>query len=62
MLPENDQLSMQSFFGPGSDKLEEKIMQLGLGLPKLDSDLQKMQFEMQTLVQSYGSLQKVQKG
>ena len=55
-------MSLQSFFGTGSEKLEEKIMQLGVGLPKLDADLQKMQFEMQTLVQNYGELQKLQEG
>ena len=49
-LAAQDDISMQSFFGTGSEKLEEKIMQLGLGLPKLDADLQKMQYEMQTLV------------
>ena len=61
-MPPQEDISMQSFFGTGSEKLEEKIMQLGLGLPKLDADLHKMQFEMQMLVQSYGDLQKIQSG
>ena len=55
-LISQEDMSMQSFFGTGSEKLEEKIMHLGLGLPKLDGDLQKMQFEMQTLVQSFSEL------
>jgi len=38
--------SMAGFFGVGADKLEDKIMQLGVGLPKLDSDLKMMQIEM----------------
>ena len=40
----SEEITLQSFFGIGSEKLEEKIMQLGLGLPKLDSDLHQMQF------------------
>ena len=53
---------MAGFFGVGADKLEDKIMQLGVGLPKLDSDLKMMQIEMQHLVQNYGELQRKQAG
>lgn len=54
--------SMANFFGPGSELLEDKIMQLGVGLPRLDNDLKMMQIEMQHLVQNYGELQKKQAG
>ena len=39
MVPLDDAGSLAGFFGAGSEKLEEKIMQLGLGLPRLDADL-----------------------
>lgn len=54
--------NMQSFFGGSADKLEDKIMQLGGGLPRLDNDLKMMQLEMQHLVQNFGELQKKQAG
>lgn len=45
--PSGDSASLSTFFGPESGKaLEERISQLGMGIPKLDHDLQSAQQEI----------------
>ena len=55
--------SLRSFFGAESGKvLEERITQLGMGIPKLDQDLNKMQHEIQVLVERYAEADRTAKG
>ena len=49
-------MSLQSFFGTNSEKIEEQILKLGIGLPHLDADQQRLQLEIQQLVKTYGKL------
>jgi len=57
------QASLRTFFGAeGGKVLEERITQLGMGIPKLDTDLNKMQHEIQTLVEHYTEANKVAQG
>lgn len=57
---DHGQMSLQAFFGVESGKvLEERITQLGMGIPKLDNDLSKMQHEIQILVERYTEVNKL---
>lgn len=43
----NGEDPLRSFFGPDNGKvLEDRISMLGMGIPKLDNDLQSMQQEI----------------
>ena len=59
----NDGPTLASFFGAeGGKGLEDRISQLGSGIPKLDQDLLKMQHEIQILVERYTEANKAAKG
>ena len=55
--------SLRGFFGSeGGKALEERITQLGMGIPKLDQDLNRMQHEISVLVERYTEANKKAQG
>ena len=57
------QASLRTFFGAeGGKALEDKIMGLSMGFPKVDNDINRMQQEIQILVERYTEADKAVKG